>query len=116
MFALELEKGTEVFIPDELTCDRFPISFRYYDPIILISNELFSKDSKIYHQMKAEMSAVQEPLKDWLREFTSPDASSLRHKHAVVTDKETQELKLQESLHAMSLQKSRYLVVDGIQE
>lgn len=49
MFALELEKGTEVFIPDELTCDRYPISFRYYDPIILISNEFFSKDSKIYH-------------------------------------------------------------------
>lgn len=49
IFTLELEKGTEVYIPEELTCDRFPISYRYYDPIILISNEYFRKDSKIYH-------------------------------------------------------------------
>lgn len=62
MFALQLESGTEVFIPHELTCDKYPISFRYYDPIILISNDYFAGDSKIYHQMKAEMSVIYDPV------------------------------------------------------
>ena len=33
-FILELEQGQEVFIPSELSCDKYPVSFRYYDPII----------------------------------------------------------------------------------
>ena len=33
-FVLELEQGQEVFIPEGLTCDVYPRSFRYYDPII----------------------------------------------------------------------------------
>lgn len=67
--------------------------------------------------MKAEMSAVQEPIKDWLRQFTSPaGANQLTHKHAVINEKDADELKLQESQHVMALQRSRYLVIDGIQE
>ena len=33
-FILELEQGQEVYIPKELSCDSYPVSFRYYDPII----------------------------------------------------------------------------------
>lgn len=34
MFVLELELGQEVFIPYSLSCDKYPFSFRFYDPII----------------------------------------------------------------------------------
>lgn len=37
-FVLDLEEGQEVFIPQDLTCDAYPRSFRYYDPIIQITN------------------------------------------------------------------------------
>lgn len=41
-FVLELEHSQEVYIPDVLSCDRWPSSFHYYDPIIQITNQLFS--------------------------------------------------------------------------
>lgn len=61
------------------------------------------------------MSAVKTPFMDWLRSFLGPEMG-LTHKHAVISEKEAQELKLAESQHVMALQKSRYLVIDGIQE
>ena len=54
LFVLELEQGQEVFIPPQLSCDKFPLSFQYYDPIIQIVNQLFSSDSKSYFQYKTE--------------------------------------------------------------
>lgn len=42
LFVLELELGQEVFIPTILSCDKYPLSFRFYDPIIQIINHLFS--------------------------------------------------------------------------
>lgn len=34
LFILEFELGNEVLIPDALSQDKLPMSFRYYDPII----------------------------------------------------------------------------------
>lgn len=42
IFVLELEHGQEVYIPDELSCEVYPFSARFYDPIIQISNQIFS--------------------------------------------------------------------------
>lgn len=33
-FVMDVEHNLECFIPDELTVDKFPYSFRYYDPIV----------------------------------------------------------------------------------
>ena len=33
-FVITVEHNLECYIPDELSCDRYPKSFRYYDPII----------------------------------------------------------------------------------
>lgn len=33
-FVLNVEHNLEIFIPNELSCDLYPRSFRYYDPII----------------------------------------------------------------------------------
>jgi len=46
---LELEQGVEVYIPNELSVDRYPISYRFYDPIILISNSMISLEAKLFH-------------------------------------------------------------------
>lgn len=42
-FVLDVEHNLECFIHDELTCDKYPLSFRYYDPVIQITNQLFSQ-------------------------------------------------------------------------
>ena len=33
-FVLDVEHNLECYIPDDLTLDRYPNSFRYYDPVI----------------------------------------------------------------------------------
>lgn len=33
-FVLDVEHNLECYIPDELSCDKYPYSFRYYDPVI----------------------------------------------------------------------------------
>ena len=42
MFMEEIENGEEVFIPSDLSQDHFPMSFKYYDPIIAIISENIS--------------------------------------------------------------------------
>jgi hypothetical protein len=36
LFTFEIEDDAEVFIPQDLSQSGLPISFRYYDPLILI--------------------------------------------------------------------------------
>ena len=40
LFITNIECGIDVFIPPELSQDKIPSSFRYYDPVIqIITNE-----------------------------------------------------------------------------
>ena len=36
LFILEMEQGSEVFIPKLLSQDKLPTSFKYYDPIMRV--------------------------------------------------------------------------------
>ena len=36
IFVLDIEQGVEVFINGDLSQDQYPLSFQYYDPIMLI--------------------------------------------------------------------------------
>ena len=53
-FVLEVEHSCEVFIPDELSCDQYSYSFRFYDPIVQIINQLFSVKQKQFHALRTE--------------------------------------------------------------
>ena len=37
LFVAEIQGGTEVLIPRDLSQDHLPMSFRYYDPLIKIA-------------------------------------------------------------------------------
>lgn len=54
LFVLDVEHGQEVYIPDLLSCDLYPRSFRYYDPIISITNRMFSAKSRVYHALRTD--------------------------------------------------------------
>jgi hypothetical protein len=45
-YALQIELGNEVFIPTELSQDDFPMSFRYYDPILNVLDDTISNERK----------------------------------------------------------------------
>ena len=53
-FVLEVEHNLECYIPDELSADIYPYSYRYYDPVIQITNQLFSHKQKLYHCLKTD--------------------------------------------------------------
>ena len=46
IFLIEFELGLEVLIPEELRQSHLPLSYRYYDPIILLIQEKLSKDRR----------------------------------------------------------------------
>lgn len=36
LFIIDIEQGQEVFIPKELSQDHLPLSFRFYDPLLMM--------------------------------------------------------------------------------
>ena len=46
MFVVSMERGIPVFIPDELTQDKFPKSFTYYDCILPLLDEQLDENIK----------------------------------------------------------------------
>lgn len=42
IFIMKFEQGHEVLIPKELAQDSLPISFRWYDPIIMLIQDKLS--------------------------------------------------------------------------
>lgn len=53
---LELEQGHEVIIPRELSQDRLPTSFRYYDFILRFIQENSSPQLSFFQRMKNKLS------------------------------------------------------------
>ena len=51
-FIKEIEEGEEVFIPRDLSQDRLPWSFRFYDPIQAYIQEMISPDRRAYFTLK----------------------------------------------------------------
>lgn len=68
-FVLEVEHNLECYIPDELTIDKYPYSFRYYDPIIQITNQLFSQKQKLYHCLKTDFYLKKIKGNDFKKKF-----------------------------------------------
>lgn len=56
LFVHEMEQGGEVIIPIELSQDRLPISFRYYDPILKICLKEASREKKDFFAVKNQFN------------------------------------------------------------
>lgn len=69
IFVQKVEHSTEVFIPLELSCDQYPYSFRYYDPIIQITNQLFSAKQKQFHCLRTEFFLQKNQGNDHMKTF-----------------------------------------------
>ena len=58
VFLLELEQDSDVLIPIELSQDKLPMSFRYYDPIIMLIQEKLSKNRRSYLMVKKQVNII----------------------------------------------------------
>jgi len=49
---LELERGSEVLIPQQLSQENYAMSFKYYDPIFRFINQNISQSKREYYDMR----------------------------------------------------------------
>ena len=47
-----------MLIPVELAQDKLPMSFRYYDPVIMLIQEKLSKDRRSYLMVKKQINII----------------------------------------------------------
>jgi len=52
LFLHRFELGLEVLIPESLSQNQLPLSYRYYDPIICLVQEKLSRERRHYFRIK----------------------------------------------------------------
>ena len=55
LFVVDIEQGTEVFIPPDLRISQYPLSMQFNDPILMIIHRRMSDDRKEYFIKKNEI-------------------------------------------------------------
>lgn len=55
LFILDMSDGCEVFIPKDLSQTQYPMSYRYYDPLIQIVQQRIADDRKDFYKLKNTM-------------------------------------------------------------
>jgi hypothetical protein len=85
-----------------------------------MSQNLMSKDSKLYHQLKTQFNIQKIQGSNWQRDFLiyvgimeHEKKKKLVHKHSIINNKEKNEIKHTETNHPWALQKSRYLIAES---
>ena len=58
---LELERGDEVLIPQQLSQENYAMSFKYYDPVFKWINEHISPSKREYFDIKNNLVSVLAP-------------------------------------------------------
>lgn len=93
LFIQEIEMEQEVFIPYTLSQDHLPLSMRFYDPILHIVDLEISDDKKEFFYStnqkmleKFRKTNFKQILKD--RFFGSEKGNKMTFKHAIVNQKE----------------------------
>lgn len=117
-FILELEQGQEVYIPDELSCDQYPNSFGYYDPLIQVINLHFQNSSKSYFQIKTQFNLNKIKNTNLQRQILinlgvlEGEIKKPVHRFSAINQMGVPYLRHTDTHHSVGLQRSRYLLVD----
>ena len=54
-FVLELEQGAETYIPSDLSTRDLPVSFRFYDPVLKMVDNLIDPNTRQYFNLRTEL-------------------------------------------------------------
>lgn len=119
IFLLNFEQGHEVLIPKELAQDSLPISFRYYDPIIMLIQDKLSRERREYYKIKKQLGLIFEEklsLKNQLQEYLYGEDPGTKKTKIVdmqtFQELEPGEINYFESKHAYMVQRSKYVQVE----
>lgn len=110
LMVLELERGSQVLIPKQLSQDGYAMSFRYYDPIFRFINQFVSPSKREYYDMRNNLVAnrlansLDVRLKKQL--LGAAHASAQR---TLVNEKERKHINHHESQYTKEVQRSKYI-------
>ena len=121
LFVHEIEYGSEVFIPNELSQDRLPYSFRYYDPILNFVQDNITDDKRDFYLLKNQLAYLlysrSDPIRDELEKLGFYEGALNKSRQTFVRSainrKAPYELRHWDSPHTMSLQRSKYLCINS---
>lgn len=111
-----------MFIPKDLSQSQFPLSFRYYDPLIKIVKERMTDDRKDFYRLKNELelkiyrkadSQMQMKEKLGLQESQKRDDSKLTFRHTALNKRSVNTLQIADSIHSKGVQRSNFLKIDN---
>ena len=109
---MEVEQGSEVFIPRELAQKQLPLSFRFYDPILKMVQELICDDKKDFFVLKSvtalEVLKKVDAQKRFLEKMgfqdtQDEDMSKLTFKHQAVNKRDENYINVLNSLHSKAV-------------
>lgn len=109
---MNIEEGSEVFIPKDLSQDQLPLSFRFYDPLIQIVQTRMSEHRKDFFKLKNSLqkeiygkidTKIKLLEKMGLRDSLKPNLKKLTFKYSSVNIKEKNSIKIHESMFTMGV-------------
>ena len=122
LFTFEIEQGSEAYIPRELSQKSLPLSFKFYDPMMKMVQELISDDIQDFLLQKNEQEL--EVLKKvdaknrfleqmGLRETQDENIKKLTFKPQALHQRTHNSINILDSLHSLGVQSSNYIQIDN---
>lgn len=122
IFMLEIQSGKDVFVPQDLSQSQLPLSFRYYDPILLLiknrmpheNNEIFGlqKAMDFHHNQESLSALMLQKVGINVNLYSDDQGKKLTYQHGIVNTQREIEINHYGSPHVSQLQRSDYLSID----
>ena len=122
LFVLEIEQGQEVYIPTELSQKSLPLSFRYYDPIIVMTQSRIKDEQKDFFKLRNKLerqifrkidTKTQFLERMGFMETQDKKLQKLTFKYEAVNKKMQKEINVHTSFFTKGVQRSNYLMIDN---
>lgn len=115
LFCLNIERGTQVRIPNSLDISRLPQSYRYYDALIFTIKQNFTSDKKDFAKLRKSISYAFDQKfheQSFFRKGNNNDAKKkLTTKHSF-NKKKTSQFDFCNSMHVNQVQNSQFIMID----
>ena len=114
LFVVDMQEGTEVLIPKDLSQDHLPMSFRYYDPLIKIVQDKMADEKRDYYKLKNSLELKVYQRIDMKRQMLESlglveghdNPEKLTFKYSAINKKLENEISVQDSLFVKGVQRS----------
>jgi len=115
LMVLELERGGEVLIPQQLSHEKYAMSFKYYDPIFRFINQNISQSKREYYDMRNNLvgSTIASSFDVKMKNILFKSNEQITAQRTRINEKERKHINHHESCFTKELQMSKYIQIDN---